>query len=468
MPDMSIVATATQVTTDALTSLRNGRHVIIRAHAGAGKTGGQDSGTVRIAHELAADGLRVALLVPQNDQVVESLTRLSTIWPDTPVSFVPATASWPDMPGWIRNPSQRPANLRVARSGTAADKATKAQFETKPGLYVMTASKFTYLAPTGYDIGNARLTVVEPFDVVIVDEAWMAPASLWEVNLQYLTRLVALVGDPGQILPWLPDSVFYPGMLGSPIEPLPSLMAARLSGRVDTHDLPVTRRNPSHTTAITGLLPAYCATPTRPMYDASEVGLTLGARPLHPDDTDLALHAMSNRGVALQTLPGGVAPQNDRLVAQACAQAAIRLFSLGAQLHHPTGNRPLSPSDVGILVAHHDQRVAVLAELTAIGLIGSAAPKVATFNTIQGATLAVSIVWHPLSGRTDVSTFHADTGRLTVGLTRHTHACLLVGRDDIGDRLFGSAVSQDLEGDARDGRFVGLSAHRTIWDRLTA
>ena len=93
---------------------------------------------------------------------------------------------------------------------------------------------------------------------------------------------------------------------------------------------------------------------------------------------------------------------------------------------------------------------------------------IAASKFIQGATLAVSVVWHPLSGRTDVSTFHADTGRLTVGLTRHTHGCLLVGRADIGDRLIGAAASDDLEGDATDGRHAGLVAHTHIWSRLSA
>jgi hypothetical protein len=47
---------------------------------------------------------------------------------------------------------------------------------------------------------------------------------------------------------------------------------------------------------------------------------------------------------------------------------------------------------VGVLVAHHDQRVAVVDALARLGISGPGAP--------------------------DVSSFHADTGRLTVGLAR--------------------------------------------------
>lgn len=468
MPNATIGTIATSVTGQAIASLLSGRHVIIRAHAGAGKTGGASSGTIRMAHELTAAGLRVALLVAQNDQVVETLHRLTTTWPTTITTFVPATESWSRMPIGIRDRALRPANLRVARRGAVADERSRTRFLTEPGLYVMTVDKFRFLAPAGTDIGNQKLTVVEPFDVVIVDEAWMAPATLWEESLQYLTRLVALIGDPGQILPWEPDSIFYPGMADSPIEPLPEYVARCRPSSVDVYELAVTRRNPSHTTTITGQLPAYAASPTLAMYDASEVTITLGATPLRPDATDRAVAAMAGDGVALQTLAAGLAPQNDPLVAVACAQAAARLVGGGATLDHPDGARSLTPADVGVLVAHHDQRVAVLDALTALGLSGPAAPTVATFNTIQGATLAVSIVWHPLSGRADVSSFHADTGRLTVGLTRHTHGCLLIGRADIADRLLTAAASDDLQADAADGRHTGLAAHTHIWTALAA
>lgn len=470
MPNQTIAATATQVTTAALASLRAGRHVVVRAHAGAGKTGGLSSGTVRMAAELAHDGWRVALLVAQNDQVVETLHRLTRLWPNLTTTFVAASASWGRMPADIRERRSRPANLAVARSGgSAADQNSHRRFRTSPGLYVMTVDKFRFLAPAGTDIGGQRLTLVEPFDAVIVDEAWMAPAALWVEALRHLTGLVALIGDPGQILPWQPDSVFYAGMRDSPVEPLPEHVVRQLPGRVDTFELAVTRRNPSHTTAVTGRLPAYAAHPTVPMFDAVEVPVTLGARPLRPDATDRAVAAMATNGLALQRLPAGVAPQNDPMVAAACADAVARLLARGAMLGHPVdGDRPLTAAAVGVLVAHHDQRVAVLDALSRLGLTGPHAPRVATFNVIQGATLAVSVVWHPLSGRTDVSTFHADTGRLTVGLTRHTHGCLLVGRADIGDRLIGAAASDDLEGDATDGRHAGLVAHTHIWSQLSA
>ena len=195
--------------------------------------------------------------------------------------------------------------------------------------------------------------------------------------------------------------------------------------------------------------------------------VTLGALPLQRDPLDALLRRMTTDGVVLERLTSGAAPQNDALVATACAGTADRLLTLGAELGHPDGDRRLTTADVAVLVAHHDQKAAVQRALAALGRVGPSAPAVATFNTIQGATTAISIVWHPLSGRDDGSAFHADAGRLTVGLTRHTHGCVLVSRDGVGDRLTGAPVCDDLEGDAADGRHAGLVAHRRIWDALS-
>lgn len=465
MPDRTIPEIARDITDQALLALQRGLNVIITAHAGAGKTGAKSSGTVRMAAALARAGLRVALVVAQNDQVAETLSRLTSIWPDVTTTYVPPSRGTPDeVTRWLDRIGGAPPNFRRARSGSAAGAAARAAFQRDPGLYVLTAAKFTFLAPpTAGPV--ARITVVQPFDVVIVDEAWMAPASFWP-NLSRLARQLVLIGDPGQIMPWLADSEFYPGMAGSPVEPLPVLVRRERAGNLIEFDLAVSRRNASHTTDLTGQLPAYVSSPTRPMLNAAEVPVTLGVVPLRPGGVDAALLRMAGSGIALHRLEGGLAPQDDAVVARACAEAVDRILALGAELGHPDGDRMLTPQGVAVLVAHHDQKAAVQRAFADLGRRGPAAPLVATFNTIQGATVDIAVVWHPLSGRADVSAFHADAGRLTVGLTRHTHGCLLISRDGVGERIAAAPVNTDLEGDARDARFAGLTAHAQIWDRL--
>ncbi|MFI1989066.1 hypothetical protein [Actinoplanes sp. NPDC020271] len=465
MPDLSIAETAQRVTDTAISHLALFRSVVIRAHAGAGKTGGRSSGTVRVAAKAVSSGLRVLLLVAQNDQLAETTLRLCRDWPAMTTTLIPATRSWPQaMPGWITDPRQRPANLLVA-DPDSGDGQARNRLQDQPGLFVMTLAKSGYLRGRWSDTRTGGFIPVDAFDVIIVDEAWMVPASEWR-HLQHLGRTFLLIGDPGQIMPWAPESEYYPGMQGSPIEPLPELLLRERPGTVEL-ELPVTRRNPSHTTDITGRLPAYAGSPTRPMFTAAEVPIVPTVARISREPADPAIDAMLGAGMSLYRLPGGLAGQDDRLTAAGCASAAARLLGLGPQLGHPSGTRPLTGDDIAIIVTHHDQRAAVLRELAAAGLAGPAQPRVATFNTIQGATVAVTIMWHPLSGREDVSSFHADAGRLTVGLTRHTHGCLLVSRDGVGDQVAAAPVTGDLEGDAVDLRYAGLRAHELVWSHLT-
>jgi hypothetical protein len=465
MPNAAVAARSREITDRALRLLAQGRSVVIRAHPGAGKTGGRGSGTVRMARALAADGRRVALLVAQNDQVVETLRRVLNTWPDLDVYFVPASTAWSAMPDWVRDWRRRPNRLRVVHGRDHH----RVALESGAGLFVMTAAKFSFLWPaatTAGARGTTPRTYVDPFDVVIVDEAWMAPAALW-INLERLARQVALIGDPGQILPWTATDQWYPGMVGSPVEPLPEVAARVLGDQLVILDLAVSRRLASHTTSLVGRLPAYAATGTQPMFDAAEVPLTLGALPLLGAGVPDTLRRLADRGLALHRLPAGTAPQNDPAVARACAELTVGLLRAGATLGHPDGDRPLGAGDVAVLVAHHDQRAAVRQALTDLdpAVIGV---RVETFNVIQGATVPVTILWHPISGRTDVSAFHADVGRLTVGLSRHTHGCVVVSREGIGERLAATPSTDDQEGDAPDRRLDGLLAHRVVWDYLSA
>jgi hypothetical protein len=92
--------------------------------------------------------------------------------------------------------------------------------------------------------------------------------------------------------------------------------------------------------------------------------------------------------------------------------------------------RRLEPHDIVLLVSRNSERRYL--DLALRDLPGI---RVATANKFQGAERVVSIVLHPLSGKTETTAFDSDAGRLCVMLSRHTHACFVVHRDGIAKML---------------------------------
>lgn len=99
---------------------------------------------------------------------------------------------------------------------------------------------------------------------------------------------------------------------------------------------------------------------------------------------------------------------------------------------------PVGPTRIAIGVVHRAQRSAArirLDELAAMAGVDASAVTVDTANRLQGREYHVVVVLHPLSGRAAASEFHLETGRLCVLLSRHRHACIVVGRAGIAELL---------------------------------
>ncbi|MCU1617162.1 MAG: helicase, partial [Frankiales bacterium] len=76
------------------------------------------------------------------------------------------------------------------------------------------------------------------------------------------------------------------------------------------------------------------------------------------------------------------------------------------------------------------------------------------------------LVWHPLSGRADASAFHLETGRLCVLLSRHRHACIVIGRTGIRDLLDRHPSTSPLYLDVPPKFPDGWRAHQTVLEHL--
>ena len=94
----------------------------------------------------------------------------------------------------------------------------------------------------------------------------------------------------------------------------------------------------------------------------------------------------------------------------------------------------LQPGEVAVGVSHNDQKDLVRVLLDEAGMGGVV---VDTANRLQGRTFEVVVAWHPLAGSPVTDAFHLDPGRLCVLLTRHRHACIVIGRDTDRELLEG-------------------------------
>lgn len=93
---------------------------------------------------------------------------------------------------------------------------------------------------------------------------------------------------------------------------------------------------------------------------------------------------------------------------------------------------------------------------------------VETADRFQGLERKVVLVHHPLSGRSDVSEFHLDVGRLCVMLSRHRVACMVFWRSGVLERLITATASGErtLE-QVQDREFAGWHAQHQILSKLS-
>jgi hypothetical protein len=90
-----------------------------------------------------------------------------------------------------------------------------------------------------------------------------------------------------------------------------------------------------------------------------------------------------------------------------------------------------------------------------------------TANRLQGLQFDLVVVWHPLAGLPESDAFHLDPGRLAVLLTRHRHACIVVGREGDADLVAGIPPSTPAYlGVPGDPVLDGFEVHAEVFARL--
>ena len=394
------------VAADLLSRAHHG--VIVDSPPGAGKS----TLVVELSGRLAATGERVMIVAQTNEQVDDLVARLAVAHPTVILGRL--TAGDYEVP-------ERLAPLR--------------------GPNLAFSSKLPELAPAGIVLATAAkwaLVKEGEFPWAILDEAYqMRSDGLLAVAPRFANGTALFVGDPGQLDPFA--TVDTDAWAGSPWDPSDSAVAVvrAHNPHLPVHRLPYSWRLPS-TAAPLVAKAFYPFTPFDAGSDPEDRDLTFST-PGTASPLDEALNTAADEGWSWYGLPAAHTIRTDAEAVEACAALADRLVS-----RQPTATdraagyqRTVTPDRIAIGTAHRDQAAAVRAALArpdreARGLTDVT---VDTANRLQGREYDVTIVLHPLSGRRDATAFHLETGRLCVLLSRHRHACIVVGRAGIADLL---------------------------------
>ncbi|AKT38130.1 AAA family ATPase [Chondromyces crocatus] len=414
------------------------RAVVGAAPAGAGKS--YAIGTAVQAARRA--GLRVAVATPTNDQAFSLVSALADRMPKEKITFIPASS----------------VELPVdSRRGNVIER--KARDANSDKILVGTLNK----------LGDAHAREdLTPVDILLIDEAYQANSVHYYLVGDLAPRHL-LMGDSGQLAPFTtaPEADRWRGLREDPLMTAVEVVR-RNHPSTPVHRLPITRRLDPRAVPV-----ASAFYPDHP-FDAAvlpgvrHLRLQAAAGGRANAVEDAALERAATAGWAHVELPSGAVITADPATASLLVRLAARLFRRTPKVQCENGQkaRDLQPFDVAIVVSHNDQKDLLRAELSAARLEGI---RVDTANKLQGLTFEVILAWHPLAGLMDVDEFHLDPGRLCVMLTRHRHACIVVGRAADRELVQGippatpSYVGWDMN-PSLDGWYV----HEAVFRRLEA
>jgi hypothetical protein len=409
--------------------------VVVRSPPGAGKTWLVE--TV-VAVATRHFGLRVAVLAPRAEQTYDLLRRLAGVV--APVPIQPLQSSLRSLPADLEgDPRILPPTPNVAGVAVQAR------------VLVGNVAKFFDSCP---DFPQAR------FDLLVCDEAYQVPFKDF-APLFKLARQVLMVGDPGQLPPLVrADTAPFESGLVKVHWPAPRELLRKFTG-VPVVSLPVTRRLPQDTVDI--LQPAFY--PDLEFVSSAvpeERRISFGATGLRtPVDRalDLLEEGATLVGLLLPRLEYPVG-EVDQEVVETMAEVVRRLRERQVLM----GGEALSDAMIGCTDPHVISNAALGRAVRGMGAHDVVCD---TPEQWQGLQRPLMVVRHPLSGSRRLDAFSLDPGRACVMLSRHQGACIIVGRDSIGDALDAHLHNcGDRPMQADDAEWRGWSAHQRVWQAM--
>jgi hypothetical protein len=410
------------------------RGLVVDSPPGAGKS----TLVVTVAAHLAAKGQQVMVVAQTNEQVDDLVARLADHGSSLTV-------------GRLHSSTYQPPSRIIRDQVTVSDRLDELR---DLSIVVSTAAKWAYAQDAGWQWA-------------ILDEAYqMRSDALLRVARLFADGRALFVGDPGQLDPF--STVETDRWQGQSWNPLRNAVDVTLGHNpgIPQRRLPVSWRLPTSATPLVqaAFYPFHAFTAGT---SAGDRRLSISVRSLHADATDEVIDKAAASGWAFAELPNRHAPTDDSVVAAHLGTIAHRLLRRGTTAfceRWPEG-RAVTAERIAIGVTHNAQAEAVRRVLRSYGG-PTAGVTVDTANRLQGREFEVTLVWHPLSGRMDAGAFHLETGRLCVLLSRHRHACIVVGRAGIRELLDAHPATQPVYLDVPPKFPDGWRAHQAVLDHL--
>jgi len=413
--------------------------VVLSAIAGAGKSY-FISETVGFARE---NNMRVAVAAPTNEQAFGLVTSIAELNPTLRVTFVPAKD--------VRLPA---ANMRAN-----VTEARPAQEAARSEIVVGTMDK----------LADAFIREDLPeFDGLLIDESFQADSARYYAAAG-LAPVHLAVGDGGQIEPFstVQAAERWRGLEENPLQTAVGVLC-RNHPDTPVHQFPITRRLDPRALPV-----IRCFYPPEHRFDAAVLP---GVRRMRLQKAvaptqrlrriDTALELAAGDGWAHLELPDAAVLTCDPDTIALIVECVQRLRDRGPQLRCERNSRwhNLAPERIAIGVCHNDQKDLMRAELDRVGHDDVV---VNTANKLQGLEYDLVICWHPLAGLPEADGFHLEPGRAAVLLTRHRHACIVVGRE--GDRQLVEGVppaTPAFLGCDADPVLDGWGVHQDVFEAL--
>jgi hypothetical protein len=413
--------------------------VVVPSPPGSGKS----STVERVVYAIGKLAHRkVAVACNTNAQVVDLVTRTAKAYPDLSI-------------GWIARQgvdntifSDSLPNVNVVNNQKKLDEETMVVFSTTAKWQYVNTEENTFFA-----------------DLLIVDEAWQCPDVMF-AQISCLAPRYLLVGDPGQIAPVTTvDVTRWRHKSDGPQRPAPMALLERQRKRVYKGEdfpvteiaLPATRRFGQDTTNF--IQPAFY--PDLPFVSIRQPRhLTYKKTDTTSPLDQLLVSFGPDKEIVVGELPFKTGTANASEIAEIAAELVTRAIEHVVVVDDKGNEKPLEAKDVGVVCAH-------IADVTNVqGYLSSKHPEVwvDTAERWQGAERELMIVWDPMAGKTDLTDFSRDSGRMCVMMSRHRSGCVLLTRDGVTNllRFAASGTDRILSDKIEDPSYLSWKAQTSL------